>query len=90
MNKEIQRGNDAKRVLDEPLLKEAFEAVEAALIAEIRRVDIGNAAKQQNLVTCIQLLGKVRGYIESVVNTGQMAAIAEEQKGWADRFRRRA
>ena len=89
MNKEIQRGNDAKRVLDEPLLKEAFEAVETALFAEIKRVDISNAGKQKDLITCLQLLGKVKGYIESVVMTGQMAAIEDERKSWVDKLRRR-
>lgn len=81
MNDEIRRGEDAKRVLAEPLLKEAFEKIEAAVMDEIRRVDVGDAAKQRDLIVTFQLLQKVRRYLADVVTTGEMAKLTEEQSG---------
>ena len=88
MNDEIRRGEEAQRLLDEPILKEAFEAVEAALIDGIKRVDVGSADAQRDLVVSLQLLGKVKRYIEQVATTGKMAKLTEEQEGWRDKVKR--
>ena len=81
MNDEIRRGEDAKRVLAEPLLQEAFSKIEAAIMDEIRRVDVGDAAKQRDLIVTFQLLQKVRRYLADVVTTGEMAKLTEDQSG---------
>lgn len=81
MNDEIRRGEDARRVLAEPLLKEAFEKIEAAVMDEIRRVDVGDANKQRDLIVTFQLLQKVRRYLADVVTTGDLAKLTEEQGG---------
>ena len=89
MNEEIRRGEDAKRVLAEPLLKEAFGKIELALMDEIRRVDVGDASKQRDLIVTLQLLGKLKRVLEDTVMTGEMARLTEEQpKGLLRRFAR--
>ncbi len=89
MNEEIRRGEEAQRLLDEPILKEAFTAVETALIDAIKRVDVGAHESQRDLIVSLQLLAKVRGYIEQVAVTGKMAKLTEDQDGWRDKVKRR-
>lgn len=89
MNEEIRRGDDADRLLSDPLFTEAFAAVETALVSEIKRVDVGASDRHRDLIVSLQLLAKVRGYIEQVAQTGRMAAITQEQEGWRDKVMRR-
>ena len=89
MNKDIVRGEEAKRVLAEPLLQEAFTAVESAIFAELKRVDVGAQDKQKNLIVTLQLLGKLKGYLENVVLTGQMVSLEAERQSWVDKARKR-
>ena len=90
MNPEVRRGEEAKRVMAEPLLTEAFAAVEATLIDAIKRVDVGAKDRHQDLIVSLQLLGKVRGYLTDAVVTGRMAQLQEEKESWAQRLKRRA
>lgn len=89
MNDEIRRGEEAKRLLNEPMLKEAFDAVETALIDAIKRVDVGAEKAQKDLIVTLQLLGKVKKYMEDVMATGKMAALQEERATWTDRMKSR-
>lgn len=90
MTDEIRRGEEAQRLLDEPILKEAFAHVEERLIDAIKRVDVGAKDSQRDLIVSLQLLAKVRGYVEQVAITGKMAKLTQERESWTDRFRRRA
>lgn len=87
---EIRRAEEAKRLMADPLLSEAFTKVEEALIGRIKQVDVGATDAQKNLIVTLQLLGKVRQYLEQVIVTGKLAAMEQERKSWADRLRRRA
>lgn len=89
MNKDLVRAEDAKRVLAEPLLQEAFSAVESAIFNELRRVDVGAQDKQRDLIVTLQLLGKLKGYLENIVLTGQMIQLQEERESWSERVRKR-
>ena len=78
MNTEIRRGEEAKRLLSEPLFVEAFTAVEQALISRMRTVDVGAHEAQRDLIVSLQLLGKVKQYIEQVAVSGRLAQMSEE------------
>jgi hypothetical protein len=82
MNPEIRRGQEAERVLAEPLLVEAFAAIEESVVGRLRRVDVGDEDGQRDLVVTLQLLGKVKQYITDVVTTGRMAALEEQRTHW--------
>ena len=88
MNEEIRRGEEAQRLLDEPILKEAFEAIELTFIDKLKRIDVGATEAQRDLIVSLQLLNKVKKYIEDVATTGKMAAITEEKEGWRDKVKR--
>lgn len=90
MNPEIRRAEDAKRLLNEPLMVEAFSKVEEAILARLRTVDVGAIEAQRDLVVTLQLLGKVKQYLEQVIVTGRMVEFDEQQKvSILDRFRGR-
>lgn len=78
LDEEDRRGFEAERVLNEPLLKEAFESVERGLVDAMKRVPMGDTKTQHELVLTLQLLGKVKGYIEEVVQTGKLARIQKQ------------
>lgn len=91
MNPEVRRGEEAKRLMNEPLLQEAFTKIEAAILESMKRADVGASDAHRNLIVTLQLLGKVKRHIQTVIETGQMAALEEEKrKNWTDRFRKRA
>lgn len=76
---EIRRGHEAKRLLESPLFKSAFDTVEAGIVDAMRRVPMGDANGQQTLILSLQVLSKVRGYIAEVAQTGQLAALAKQE-----------
>jgi hypothetical protein len=88
MNEEIRRGEEAQRLLDEPILKEAFEAIELTFIDKLKRIDVGATEAQRDLIVSLQLLNKVKKYIEEVATTGKLAKLTEEQEGWRDKVKR--
>lgn len=77
-DEEIRRGHEAERLMNEPLLVEAFELVEAGLVDGMKRVAIGDNKTQHELVLMLQLLAKVRGHLKTTADTGKMARIAKE------------
>lgn len=77
----IARSLDAQRLLDEPLLKEAFEAIEKTIIDKLR----GPATGQElELVMALRLTGQIKGWIKGQVESGKLEMKLreiEEQKG---------
>ena len=77
---EIRRAADAERLMNEPLLKEAFEQIESALLSRMRTVDVGALETHRDLIVSMQLLGKVKQYIEQVILTGKLVEAEEARK----------
>ena len=80
MNPEIKRAEEAKRVLAEPLLIEAFEGLELAVIEQMRRVDVGDADRQRDLIVTLQAARKVQRYLADIVTTGKMVELSDTAK----------
>jgi hypothetical protein len=87
MKPEISRGEDAKRILDDPLFKESFDTVEKSLVASLRTVPLTDSGLEREIVRSIQLLYRVRGYLEDVLSTGKLAALDEQQAEWRKKRR---
>ncbi|HMM52285.1 MAG TPA: hypothetical protein PKD87_11795 [Burkholderiaceae bacterium] len=88
MKPEIARGEDAKRILEDPLFIEAWEKVEKALVGSLRTVPLTDAGLEREIVRSIQLLYRVRAYVEEVLSTGKLVAIDEQQAEWRRKGRR--
>jgi hypothetical protein len=69
---------DAQRLLDDPMLKGAFEAVEARILEEMRRVDVGAREAQRDLIVTLQLLGSLKRHLKTHMETGRLAQISKE------------
>jgi len=60
----MSKADEAQRLLDEPLFKEAFQSLKDDLVL---RVEVGKLDKteEHNAVLSLQLLARVKAYIES-------------------------
>lgn len=76
---EIIRGNQARQLLAEPMLKEALEQIEAKLIEQLAQVDLSpeRILKLQGVLAAKRTFEK---YLKNVVDTGTMAAMTTEKK----------
>lgn len=77
---EAQRGQDAKRLLEEPLLKEAFETIEQELIEQWKQAPARDVEGREKLWLMLHLLNKVHGHLESVMASGQLAQATLAQR----------
>lgn len=70
---EARRGELARRLLDDPLLKEAFREVEEALRSAWLASADDAQAERERLWQMLRALGRVRGHLDAVVATGKFA-----------------
>jgi hypothetical protein len=75
LEQESRRGEQARRLLEDPLLQEAFAMVEAALRdAWAATVDDATSERERLWLT-LKLLGRVRAFLTEVVETGKLADV---------------
>jgi hypothetical protein len=83
---EIARGHDAERLLNDPMLKEAFSKVETGIVDGLKQTPIGDRDTQHELTLCLQLLGRVKKNLEEVATTGKFALHQkQERESWMKR-----
>lgn len=70
---QARRGDEAQRLLEHPLLVEAFEVIERQCIEEIKKCPVRDAEGLAKLHLMLLLNQRLRVQIESVVNTGKIA-----------------
>jgi hypothetical protein len=63
----------AQALLDDELLAEAFNALEASYTSAWRRTTIDDAAGREKLFLAVNIVGKVRDHLSSVVANGKLA-----------------
>lgn len=85
MNDAINRAKHAERLLSEPLIQEAFSAVESSLVDAMRRAAVGDVDTHHNLVLSLQLLGQVERQFKNWISDGKL----EENKRPGSLFNRR-
>lgn len=78
-DEEIRRGFEAKRLLDDPLLKDAFDKIERAFVDALKTTPLTDKELEREVVRSLQVLHKVQGLIRDVVTTGKMAEIAKQE-----------
>ena len=76
---ELQRGERAKALLEDPMLNEAFVAVRAALYDRIERCPLADVATAEDLRRCLRLLKDTRLNLEVAVKDGKLAQFLLEQ-----------
>lgn len=69
----LSRANRAKQLLEDDLLKEAFESVNAALNDAWAVSTIAQTDEREKLWLMIKLLARVRSHLEAVMQGGKLA-----------------
>jgi hypothetical protein len=77
-DEEIRRGHEAARLMEEPLLKAAFEGIEASIFDAMRRCKVSDTVTQHELVLMLQLHGRLRSVFREHMETGELARIQKE------------
>jgi len=72
--KQIQQGQRAKQLLDDPLLKEAFEYLNEQYKTEIFNTSYNDHDQRQVLWMAYNMLDKIKGHLVSVMETGKLAS----------------
>lgn len=79
---EIKRGDDAKRLIENPLFKGAIEATKMGIVTSMTRSAMGDSATHNRLVIALQLLDQIERALVEHIETGRMALIqADESLG---------
>lgn len=86
LSAEYARSLDAKALLDNPLLIEAFAAIEKEIETEWKQSKANDADAREKLYLMNRLLLKLRGHIQVHVQTGKLAerqlANIRDKKTW--------
>lgn len=73
LNATATRGARAEELLDNELLTEAFTALETSYVSTWRTTAIDDLAGREKLFLAINIVGKVRDHLASVVANGKLA-----------------
>jgi siroheme synthase (precorrin-2 oxidase/ferrochelatase) len=88
-DEEIQRGHNARRILNDDMYQEAFNAVRDRLVSLLESAEV-TGEKRQRINDLLVQHRKVRQYMETVMQSGKMAAESiERDKRFAERVRDR-
>ena len=71
---EVSRGEKAKLLLDEPIIKEAFETLKKEFQEAILNTKHGEDAARTTLWQAYHLTDKVENHLRTVIETGNLAA----------------
>ena len=67
------RARRAQSLLNDPLIKEAFETLEKDLLATWKQSGTGDKETRESLWLAMRLLDRLRIHLQSILETGQMA-----------------
>jgi hypothetical protein len=75
----MNREEEAKRLLEHELFREAFDTLEKELLLSWSRTNSNDVNQRESCWLATRLLERVKAHITSIVETGHMAKILEEQ-----------
>jgi CTP:phosphocholine cytidylyltransferase-like protein len=73
LNKQISQGKKAQLLLDEPLMKEAFNYLKSRYQEEIFNTSYSDHNQRQVLWMAYNMIEKIKGHLESVMTSGSLA-----------------
>jgi hypothetical protein len=89
LTKATERAAQAQRLLDDKMLSESFKGLEEAYTAAWRATTIDDVSGREKLFLAINVVGKVRDHLTSIVNDGKLAqAELKDLRETAERKRR--
>ena len=76
---ELRRADEAKRLLDNPLFKEAFTTIREELIKHLLNTRVAEEMERDRLYITIKALDLVHQHVQSVLETGRLAQKEQEE-----------
>lgn len=76
---QVQRGEEAARLLDDPILKAAFRSLEDDAIEAIVAADVSNDEARLLNALRVKAIRDLRDAVRSVITTGKQAASAQQR-----------
>ena len=73
---ELERGESASRILNNPLYKEAWDNMEKGLIDNLKQSRPGDTEIREKIYVALGILGKLESTFTEVLNTGKMARVS--------------
>jgi hypothetical protein len=85
---EVTRGQRAQAILDDPLVEEAFAAIERECLAEWRRAPARDVEGRERLWVMLKMAERFKAHFISLVDSGILAGehIAQLEKARRSRF----
>ena len=77
---EARRGKEAEQLLRNPLIAEAFNALDAWLRTERERCDIRQKDYLADLIRYEQLLGRLQDHFRSLIMSGESAKLQLKER----------
>ena len=74
-----EREANAKRLINDPLLTEAFTSLEKELLGLWQSTGAHDVAQRESFWLALRLLDRLRSHLTSILETGEMARIYEKQ-----------
>ncbi len=78
-DEELRRAEEARSIIGRPVFKEAYAMIEERLVNELAKADI-DPKRAEYVRTLLVAHRKVRGYLEQVMQTGQMVELMQAQE----------
>lgn len=75
LEKQVIDADEARRLLENPILKDAFSGVEAGIIAAMKNAPMGDEKTHNRLVISLQVLNQIEKNITEKIQTGKLAEI---------------
>ena len=71
-DKQIQKGKRAEQLLNDPLLKTAFEDLLEIYKQEIFNTSFADDDKRKHLWVAYNMVDKIRGHLQSIMESGKL------------------
>lgn len=86
----FERGEEAKRLLEHPVLREAFADIKRDIVAQLERVPFGDIDTQHHAVLALQALNLVQVRLEKYINDQKVQAHKVRQDTFIEKMKTQA
>lgn len=87
LEQQVIDADEARRLIENPVLKEAFAGVKSGIIAAMQNAPMGDERTHNRLVISLQVLNQIEKNITEKIQTGKLAEI-EIRETLGDKVRR--
>lgn len=87
---EIKRGEEAERLMEHPLVKEALSSIKEGILSAMANSAMGDEKTHNKLVITLQILAKFEGSFLEVMQTGKLAKVQYDRDNVITKLKRAA